>query len=135
MSGKSCRRQPVVCPGFHLLCLMLLQVSILYSHLSNLDIALTTWPLPAGENASTCYGSVLRGQFEGTIRTTSGSYHVESVQRYTSSPTDHHSIIYREEDMSKTTSVSILLGGSKKYVIYLPTEHFQVCFGSVATHI
>ncbi|XP_075879064.1 disintegrin and metalloproteinase domain-containing protein 10 isoform X2 [Nelusetta ayraudi] len=52
-----------------------------------------------GENASTCYGSVLQGQFEGTIHTTDGAYHVESVQRYTSSPTDHHSIIYRDDDM------------------------------------
>lgn len=112
-------------PGLYFIC----------AHLSDLIIALTTSPLPAGDNASSCYGSVLQGQFEGTIRTTSGAYHVESVQRYTSTPTDHHSIIYREEDMSKTTSVSILSGGEKKYAIHLPSEHFQVCFGSVATHI
>lgn len=90
---------------------------------------MTTWPLPAGENASTCYGSVLQGQFEGTIRTTDGVYHVESVQRYTSSPTDHHSIIYREEDMSKATSVSILsAGGGKNKMCYL-FSHRACVFG------
>lgn len=98
-------------PGLYLVC----------SHLSNLSIARTTWPLPAGENASTCYGSVLQGQFEGTIRTTNGAYHVESMQRYTSSPTEHHSIIYREEDMSKTSSILILARREKK--ICYPSSH------------
>ncbi|XP_029285994.1 disintegrin and metalloproteinase domain-containing protein 10 [Cottoperca gobio] len=52
-----------------------------------------------GEHGSACYGSVLQGQFEGTIHTDNGTYHVEPVQRYTSSQTDHHSIIYHEDDM------------------------------------
>ncbi|XP_054459396.1 disintegrin and metalloproteinase domain-containing protein 10 isoform X1 [Anoplopoma fimbria] len=51
-----------------------------------------------GEHGS-CHGSVLQGQFEGTIHTDNGTYHIEPVDRYTSSPTDHHSIIYHEDDM------------------------------------
>ncbi|XP_037324998.2 disintegrin and metalloproteinase domain-containing protein 10 [Pungitius pungitius] len=51
-----------------------------------------------GEHGS-CHGSVLQGQFEGTIHTDNGTYHVEPVDRYTSSPTDHHSIIYHQDDM------------------------------------
>ncbi|XP_041861899.1 disintegrin and metalloproteinase domain-containing protein 10 [Melanotaenia boesemani] len=52
-----------------------------------------------GERGSACHGSVLQGQFEGTIRTINGTYHIEPIHRYTSSPTDHHSIIYHEDDM------------------------------------
>ncbi|KAK2835569.1 hypothetical protein Q5P01_016053 [Channa striata] len=52
-----------------------------------------------GENGSACHGSVLQGQFEGTIHTDNGTYHIEPVHRYTSSQTDHHSIIYHEDDM------------------------------------
>ncbi|KAF6721391.1 Disintegrin and metalloproteinase domain-containing protein 10 [Oryzias melastigma] len=50
-----------------------------------------------GEPGSVCYGSVLEGQFEGTIRTGNRTYHIESAHRYTSSPTDRRSIIYRED--------------------------------------
>ncbi|KAM3876048.1 disintegrin and metalloproteinase domain-containing protein 10 [Diretmus argenteus] len=52
-----------------------------------------------GEHGSSCHGSVLQGQFEGSIHTHNGIYHIEPVHRYTSSQTDHHSIIYHEEDM------------------------------------
>ncbi|XP_037626947.1 disintegrin and metalloproteinase domain-containing protein 10 [Sebastes umbrosus] len=52
-----------------------------------------------GERGSACHGSVLQGQFEGTIHTDNGTYHIEPVHRYTSSQTDHHSIIYHEDDM------------------------------------
>ncbi|XP_035509546.1 disintegrin and metalloproteinase domain-containing protein 10 [Morone saxatilis] len=52
-----------------------------------------------GEPGSACHGSVLQGQFEGTIHTDNGTYHIEPVQRYTSNQTDHHSIIYHEDDM------------------------------------
>uniref|UniRef100_A0A8C4DEH5 ADAM10 endopeptidase n=1 Tax=Dicentrarchus labrax TaxID=13489 RepID=A0A8C4DEH5_DICLA len=57
-----------------------------------------------GEPGSACHGSVLQGQFEGTIHTDNGTYHIEPEQRYTSNQTDHHSIIYHEDDMGKTTS-------------------------------
>ncbi|XP_061739217.1 disintegrin and metalloproteinase domain-containing protein 10 isoform X1 [Nerophis ophidion] len=50
-----------------------------------------------GEDGSACHGSVLEGQFEGSIRSQNVTYHVEAAQRYEAS--DHHSIIYREEDM------------------------------------
>ncbi|KAM8888040.1 disintegrin and metalloproteinase domain-containing protein 10 isoform 1-T6 [Synchiropus picturatus] len=53
-----------------------------------------------GENGSACHGSVLEGQFEGTIYTDEGAYHVEPLQRYISSQTDHHSIIYHEDDLA-----------------------------------
>nr|XP_046247700.1 disintegrin and metalloproteinase domain-containing protein 10 isoform X1 [Scatophagus argus] len=52
-----------------------------------------------GERGSACHGSVLQGQFEGTIHTNNGTYHIEPLHRYTSSETDHHSIIYHEDDM------------------------------------
>ncbi|KAM3620446.1 uncharacterized protein V6R79_023614 [Siganus canaliculatus] len=52
-----------------------------------------------GEHGSVCHGSVLQGQFEGTIQTDNGTYHIEPVHRYSRSETDHHSIIYHENDM------------------------------------
>ncbi|XP_049910652.1 disintegrin and metalloproteinase domain-containing protein 10 [Epinephelus moara] len=52
-----------------------------------------------GEYNSACHGSVIQGQFEGTIHTDNGTYHIEPVHRYTSNQTDHHSIIYHEDDM------------------------------------
>ncbi|XP_029987158.1 disintegrin and metalloproteinase domain-containing protein 10 [Sphaeramia orbicularis] len=52
-----------------------------------------------GEHGSACHGSVIQGQFEGSIETANGSYHIEPADRYTSTPTDHHSIIYHEHDM------------------------------------
>ncbi|KAG7513552.1 disintegrin and metalloproteinase domain-containing protein 10-like [Solea senegalensis] len=52
-----------------------------------------------GEHGSACHGSVLQGQFEGTIHTDDGTYHIEPVHRYTSNHTDHHSIIYHEDHM------------------------------------
>uniref|UniRef100_UPI003AAAF00B disintegrin and metalloproteinase domain-containing protein 10 n=1 Tax=Centroberyx gerrardi TaxID=166262 RepID=UPI003AAAF00B len=52
-----------------------------------------------GEHGSACHGSVIQGQFEGSIHTDNGTYHIEPVHRYTSSRTDHHSIIYHEDDM------------------------------------
>ncbi|CAK6955449.1 disintegrin and metalloproteinase domain-containing protein 10 isoform X1 [Scomber scombrus] len=52
-----------------------------------------------GEHGSSCHGSVLQGQFEGTIHTENGAYHIEPVHRYNSTSTDHHSIIYHEDDM------------------------------------
>ncbi|XP_034561874.1 disintegrin and metalloproteinase domain-containing protein 10 [Notolabrus celidotus] len=53
-----------------------------------------------GEHGSACHGSVSQGLFEGTIHTDNGTYHVEPVDRYNSNQTDHHSIIYHEDDMS-----------------------------------
>ncbi|XP_061539640.1 disintegrin and metalloproteinase domain-containing protein 10 isoform X1 [Phycodurus eques] len=50
-----------------------------------------------GEHDSACHGSVLKGQFEGSIHTNNVTYHVEAAHRY--NVTDHHSIIYREDDM------------------------------------
>ncbi|XP_057696489.1 disintegrin and metalloproteinase domain-containing protein 10 [Corythoichthys intestinalis] len=50
-----------------------------------------------GEHDSACHGSVLQGQFEGSIRTNNVTYHVEAAHAY--NLTDHHSIIYREDDM------------------------------------
>lgn len=77
-----------------------------FSYLCSVSTSLTltcylSWPCLAGENGSACHGSVLQGQFEGTIHTDNGTYHIEPVHRYTSSQTDHHSIIYHEDDMGK----------------------------------
>ncbi|KAM9848627.1 disintegrin and metalloproteinase domain-containing protein 10 [Aulostomus maculatus] len=52
-----------------------------------------------GEHGSACHGFVLQGQFEGTIHTNAGDYHIEPADRYTSSQTHYHSIIYREDDV------------------------------------
>nr|XP_029134117.1 disintegrin and metalloproteinase domain-containing protein 10-like [Labrus bergylta] len=52
-----------------------------------------------GEHGSACHGSVLQGQFEGTIHTDNGTYYVEPVHRYNSNKTDHHSMIYHEDDL------------------------------------
>lgn len=52
-----------------------------------------------GEHDSACHGSVLEGQFEGSIHTGNVTYHIEAAHRY--NITDHHSIIYREDDMGE----------------------------------
>ncbi|XP_072295606.1 disintegrin and metalloproteinase domain-containing protein 10 [Eucyclogobius newberryi] len=51
-----------------------------------------------GEDGSSCHGSVIQGQFEGAILTSNGTYHVESMERYHNT-TDHHSVIYHEDDL------------------------------------
>ncbi|XP_043079162.1 disintegrin and metalloproteinase domain-containing protein 10 [Puntigrus tetrazona] len=51
------------------------------------------------ESASSCQGSVLEGQFEGSITTANGTFYVEPIDRYTTSTTDHHSIIYHGDDV------------------------------------
>uniref|UniRef100_A0A672QI31 ADAM10 endopeptidase n=1 Tax=Sinocyclocheilus grahami TaxID=75366 RepID=A0A672QI31_SINGR len=53
------------------------------------------------EKESSCQGSVLEGQFEGSITTANGTFYVEPTDRYTTSNTDHHSIIYHEDDVGK----------------------------------
>lgn len=53
-----------------------------------------------GEVDSSCHGSVIQGQFEGTIHTPNGTYHVEPIERYSSALTEHHSIIYHEDDLA-----------------------------------
>ncbi|CAN9500453.1 unnamed protein product [Ophioblennius macclurei] len=52
-----------------------------------------------GENSSACHGSVLDGQFEGSIYTDNGTYHIEPAYRYASNSSVNHSIIYHEEDL------------------------------------
>lgn len=42
-----------------------------------------------------------QGQFEGTIHTNNGTYYIDPVNKYTSGETDHHSIIYHDDDMGK----------------------------------
>uniref|UniRef100_A0A673I7J2 ADAM10 endopeptidase n=1 Tax=Sinocyclocheilus rhinocerous TaxID=307959 RepID=A0A673I7J2_9TELE len=51
------------------------------------------------ESESSCQGSVLEGQFEGSITTANGTFYVEPIDRYTTSNTDDHSIIYHEDDV------------------------------------
>ncbi|CAB1324485.1 unnamed protein product, partial [Coregonus sp. 'balchen'] len=53
------------------------------------------------ERCSSCHSTVIQGQFEGSVLTTSGTYQVEAIHRYTSQPSQHHSIIYHEDDMDK----------------------------------
>uniref|UniRef100_A0A9J8DDM6 ADAM10 endopeptidase n=2 Tax=Cyprinus carpio carpio TaxID=630221 RepID=A0A9J8DDM6_CYPCA len=51
------------------------------------------------ESESSCQGSVLEGQFEGSITTANGTFYIEPIDRYTTSNTDHHSIIYHKDDV------------------------------------
>ncbi|MBN3317117.1 ADA10 protein, partial [Atractosteus spatula] len=51
------------------------------------------------ERGSSCHGSILAGQFEGFIQTQNATYYVEPIERYSTSHSEHHSIIYREDDM------------------------------------
>lgn len=46
---------------------------------------------------------MFQGQFEGTIHSGNGTYHVESMHRYDNSKSDHHSIIYHENDVGRGT--------------------------------
>uniref|UniRef100_A0A673NM57 ADAM10 endopeptidase n=1 Tax=Sinocyclocheilus rhinocerous TaxID=307959 RepID=A0A673NM57_9TELE len=61
------------------------------------------------ERESSCQGSVLEGQFEGSITTANGTFYVEPTDRYTTSNTDHHSIIYHEDDVGKCQVIIILM--------------------------
>ncbi|KAI4872957.1 hypothetical protein NFI96_023641 [Prochilodus magdalenae] len=51
------------------------------------------------DHGSSCQGSILDGQFEGSIHTTNGTFFVESMHKYTNKQSDHHSIIYHEDDV------------------------------------
>uniref|UniRef100_A0A3B1JIE8 ADAM10 endopeptidase n=1 Tax=Astyanax mexicanus TaxID=7994 RepID=A0A3B1JIE8_ASTMX len=59
------------------------------------------------ENGSSCQGSILDGQFEGSIKTPNGTFYVESADKYTNKHSDHHSVIYHEDDVDD----SVLGGG------------------------
>ncbi|KAJ8278619.1 hypothetical protein COCON_G00056850 [Conger conger] len=50
------------------------------------------------DGRSSCHGTILQGQFEGTIETANGTYFVEPMSRYSTSQTDH-SVIYHEDDI------------------------------------
>lgn len=54
------------------------------------------------ESDGSCQGSVLDGQFEGTITTANGTFYVEPIDRYNTSKSEHHSIIYHENDVDNT---------------------------------
>ncbi|XP_059923453.1 disintegrin and metalloproteinase domain-containing protein 10 isoform X2 [Gadus macrocephalus] len=62
-----------------------------------------------GEQDASCHGSLLLGQFEGSVRTSNGTYHIEPLHRYTSRPDEHHSIIYHEDDMDDAMHETKLL--------------------------
>ncbi|XP_058257120.1 disintegrin and metalloproteinase domain-containing protein 10 isoform X2 [Hemibagrus wyckioides] len=57
------------------------------------------------EVGSSCQGSILKGQFEGSIKTSNGTFYVEPMQRYTSESTDNHSVIYHEDDIDDVPMV------------------------------
>ncbi|MBN3309742.1 ADA10 protein, partial [Amia calva] len=52
------------------------------------------------ERGSICHGSVLQGQFEGFIQTRNGTYYVEPLGRYDQNHSEHHSVIYHEDDVA-----------------------------------
>ncbi|KAJ8408273.1 hypothetical protein AAFF_G00256870 [Aldrovandia affinis] len=51
------------------------------------------------EEGSSCHGAILKGQFEGSIGTRNGTYYVEPLHRYTTNQSEHHSVIYHEDDI------------------------------------
>lgn len=53
------------------------------------------------DSESSCQGSVVEGQFEGSITTANGTFYIEPTDRYSTSNSDHHSIIYHEDDVGK----------------------------------
>ncbi|KAL1023097.1 hypothetical protein UPYG_G00036370 [Umbra pygmaea] len=59
------------------------------------------------ERGSSCQGSIVQGQFEGSIFTANGTYYIEPLHRYTSQPSEQHSIIYHEDDMDPPPMESI----------------------------
>ncbi|XP_056614285.1 disintegrin and metalloproteinase domain-containing protein 10 [Triplophysa dalaica] len=54
------------------------------------------------ESDGSCHGSVREGQFEGSITTANGTFYVEPIDRYSTSKSEHHSIIYHENDVVGT---------------------------------
>uniref|UniRef100_A0A673WJK7 ADAM10 endopeptidase n=1 Tax=Salmo trutta TaxID=8032 RepID=A0A673WJK7_SALTR len=77
------------------------------------------------EKGSSCHGSVIQGQFEGSVLTANGTYYIEPVHRYTSQPTQHHSIIYHEDDMGKRGLSKRTLNQSKtSCLLHLHADHF-----------
>ncbi|XP_055077278.1 disintegrin and metalloproteinase domain-containing protein 10 [Periophthalmus magnuspinnatus] len=71
-----------------------------------------------GEDDSSCHGSVIQGQFEGTIHTSNGTYHVESIERYHNTK-DHHSVIYHEDDL-------VLLSKRSEHSSFCAAEHMKL---------
>ncbi|XP_062869448.1 disintegrin and metalloproteinase domain-containing protein 10 [Trichomycterus rosablanca] len=55
------------------------------------------------DDRSSCEGSVLDGQFEGVIKTSNGTFYVESLYNSTAERSDHHSIIYHEDDIDNVS--------------------------------
>ncbi|XP_051551022.1 disintegrin and metalloproteinase domain-containing protein 10 [Myxocyprinus asiaticus] len=70
------------------------------------------------ENESSCEGSVIEGQFEGSITTANGTFYVEPIDRFTTMRSDHHSIIYHEDDVDSAP----LRGG---HVGFCGADHLQ----------
>ncbi|KAM6962555.1 disintegrin and metalloproteinase domain-containing protein 10 [Aplochiton taeniatus] len=52
-----------------------------------------------GDQGSQCHGSVVEGQFEGSIHAANGTFYVEPAHRYNHSLPHHHSIIYHQDDI------------------------------------
>ncbi|KAK3562342.1 hypothetical protein QTP86_033453, partial [Hemibagrus guttatus] len=76
------------------------------------------------EVGSSCQGSVLEGQFEGSIKTSNGTFYVEPMQRYTSESTDNHSVIYHEDDIDDIPMVGGRAG-------FCGTDRLQSLFQSL----
>ncbi|KAG5850792.1 disintegrin and metalloproteinase domain-containing protein 10 [Anguilla anguilla] len=51
------------------------------------------------DGTSSCHGTILQGQFEGSIETANGTYFVEPLHRYSTEQSEHHSVIYHEDDV------------------------------------
>uniref|UniRef100_A0A672MP65 Si:ch1073-396h14.1 n=1 Tax=Sinocyclocheilus grahami TaxID=75366 RepID=A0A672MP65_SINGR len=86
------------------------------------------------ESEFSCQGSVLEGQFEGSITTANGTFYVEPIDRYTTSNTDDHSIIYHEDDVALKNQMSKRKVDQSKTscLLHLHADHrFYKRFGSV----
>lgn len=64
----------------------------------------------SGEKGTLSHGSVADGRFEGFIKTHQGTYYIEPSERYLKGKNaSFHSIIYHEDDISKSTSTIIVI--------------------------
>lgn len=68
----------------------------------------------SGEQGSLTHGSVVDGRFEGFIKTFQGTYYVEPAERYIKDKnSSFHSVIYHEDDVSKSLRLLSLLEKSE----------------------
>uniref|UniRef100_A0A8C4PX65 Peptidase M12B propeptide domain-containing protein n=1 Tax=Eptatretus burgeri TaxID=7764 RepID=A0A8C4PX65_EPTBU len=63
-----------------------------------------------GENGSFCHGAITDGRFEGILKTNSGMFYIEPVERYSGpQPLPYHSIIYHQKHVETFLQLDLIL--------------------------